>query len=248
MLDPGGAPARNTSKPYYYDATWGYGARTQITGTMTFDLLTLTGTGTVVPFSFFNQANPPLATARDVQGQVLNVGVLPGAPSLVLFNLLFDWNTNYGIPVSLVLDAQGLFNNLVPGVLPGFTIDQSSCSFLTTCGTPASDGILKGSIPIGPSPIVTTSWNTTTVPGAGLETNPSGTTPLIADPDGIGGSPMVAGPFAGFNANFDITSMTVAEYLPSDDPNPVPIPAAVWLFGSGLIGLVGVARRRAVRT
>ena len=24
----------------------------------------------------------------------------------------------------------------------------------------------------------------------------------------------------------------------------VPVPAAVWLFGSGLIGLVGVARRR----
>ena len=27
--------------------------------------------------------------------------------------------------------------------------------------------------------------------------------------------------------------------------SPVPVPAAVWLFGSGLIGLVGVARRRA---
>ncbi len=27
--------------------------------------------------------------------------------------------------------------------------------------------------------------------------------------------------------------------------NPVPVPAAVWLFGSGLIGLVGVARRKA---
>ena len=27
--------------------------------------------------------------------------------------------------------------------------------------------------------------------------------------------------------------------------NPVPIPAAVWLFGSGLFGLVGVARRKA---
>jgi hypothetical protein len=27
-------------------------------------------------------------------------------------------------------------------------------------------------------------------------------------------------------------------------PDPVPVPAAVWLFGSGLLGLVGVARRR----
>jgi hypothetical protein len=25
---------------------------------------------------------------------------------------------------------------------------------------------------------------------------------------------------------------------------PVPVPAAVWLFGSGLLGLVGVARRK----
>jgi hypothetical protein len=29
------------------------------------------------------------------------------------------------------------------------------------------------------------------------------------------------------------------------DLMPVPVPAAVWLFGSGLLGLVGVARRRA---
>jgi hypothetical protein len=28
--------------------------------------------------------------------------------------------------------------------------------------------------------------------------------------------------------------------------NPVPVPAAVWLFGSGLLGLVGVARRKRI--
>ena len=28
------------------------------------------------------------------------------------------------------------------------------------------------------------------------------------------------------------------------DVNPVPVPAAVWLFGSGLLGLIGVARRK----
>ena len=26
--------------------------------------------------------------------------------------------------------------------------------------------------------------------------------------------------------------------------NPIPVPAAVWLFGSGLLGLIGIARRR----
>jgi hypothetical protein len=46
---------------------------------------------------------------------------------------------------------------------------------------------------------------------------------------------MVAGGvFEGFNFNFNLHgNMTV-----------VPVPAAVWLFGSGLLGLAGVARRK----
>ena len=40
---------------------------------------------------------------------------------------------------------------------------------------------------------------------------------------------------AGGAGYFDTASFDVA---------PVPVPAAVWLFGSGLLGLVGVARRR----
>ena len=49
--------------------------------------------------------------------------------------------------------------------------------------------------------------------------------------DGVRGNAMADGAFPTFNANFDFVA-------------PVPVPAAVWLFGSGLLGLVGVARRK----
>ena len=32
-------------------------------------------------------------------------------------------------------------------------------------------------------------------------------------------------------------------FLPVDPVNPVPVPAAVWLFGSALLGLLGVKRK-----
>ena len=49
----------------------------------------------------------------------------------------------------------------------------------------------------------------------------------------VGGLAMLSdSSFPGFNANFNFTAAAV------------PVPAAVWLFGSGLLGLVGVARRK----
>jgi hypothetical protein len=29
-----------------------------------------------------------------------------------------------------------------------------------------------------------------------------------------------------------------------EPPNPIPLPAAVWLFGSGLLGLIGIAIKK----
>ena len=40
---------------------------------------------------------------------------------------------------------------------------------------------------------------------------------------------------------FDLTEFSLSE---ADSPSPVPVPAAVWLFSSGLIGLIGLARRK----
>ena len=51
------------------------------------------------------------------------------------------------------------------------------------------------------------------------------------DGDGIRGYNMVSGPFAGYNFVMDMTVET-------------PIPAAAWLFGSGVAGLIAVGRRK----
>lgn len=72
-------------------------------------------------------------------------------------------------------------------------------------------------------------WNPIAVLGAAT---PAGAT--------IARTVLITGPFAGPGGGapvFDDASVTIT-------PAVVPVPAAVWLFGSGLVGLVGVARRR----
>ena len=56
------------------------------------------------------------------------------------------------------------------------------------------------------------------------------------------------GAVADFNSNFtsfDDFDMLVGDWQTDIQITAVPVPAAVWLFGSGLIGLAGVARRKA---
>ena len=63
-------------------------------------------------------------------------------------------------------------------------------------------------------------------------------------------------PDIGYNGGLNISFSTTAnmgDLFTSDQifsgdvvNQPVPVPAAIWLFGSGLIGLVGVARRKRV--
>lgn len=73
-----------------------------------------------------------------------------------------------------------------------------------------------------------------------ISTDPWSNDPLTVwslastDDDGNGalGIPLVDGPFPGFNPNFNLMLQ------------PVPVPAAVWLMGSGLLGLIGVARKK----
>jgi len=48
----------------------------------------------------------------------------------------------------------------------------------------------------------------------------------------------------GIHMNFGLSAGDSVTFDTLFDVTPVPVPAAVWLFGSGLIGLAGIARRK----
>ena len=189
-----------------------YGNRTAVTGTMTFDTATNSGTMALQPFSFFGSGDAAATniTFEDIDGP-------GGASTLMVGNMGFDWNNNIGIPVSIAWDGDGLLDAINQGLAVGDTIAATGADFAcdanVSCATPATDDFLFNfgkfsyTLPIGASPVATTTFNTTDIGTIELGTNPSGTIPLIAD--SIGGSPMKAGPFPGFNANFDFDNLSV---------------------------------------
>lgn len=141
-------------------------------------------------------------------------------------HMLFDWNGNLNIDVFVVAQPSSIFGSgLLNSTQTNKTGDFKCSSSFT--GTIVQNCLFDG----GPY-------------GSAGQPTPSQVWMLASiDPDGDGvmGIPMAAnGPFAGFNANFQATMGGIADV--SDIP--VPIPAAVWLFGSGLLGLVGIARRK----
>ncbi|MHB8743215.1 MAG: VPLPA-CTERM sorting domain-containing protein [Sulfuricaulis sp.] len=133
-------------------------------------------------------------------------------------HMLFNWNGNNNIDVFVVAKPSSVF---------GAGIGYS------TKATPSGGNACK-------TTIKNCLWDSKTFGSAG---KPAGSKVwMLASSDGNGdgimGIPMAPnGPFAGFNANFNASLTPTAKVV-------TPIPAAAWLFGSGLVGLAGIARRR----
>jgi hypothetical protein len=234
-----------------------YGHRTPVSGTMSLDTSTGAGVGTVNPFYFFGDTpgTGPATTVAQALGVTFQVIDTVGT---MIGSMLFSWN-GLGHSISIVLDASGMLASL------GTVIQGGPTSTISGVGAlPATNGMNMGTIkfpvylPLGPTPGATTTLNTgegcdgltlaTQVNAYTIVTNLANVgicTTGMSD-DGIGGDPMTSAAFTGFNANFDIMSVHWDTFtcLPDGCPPPIPLPPAVWLFGSGLLGLIGLARRK----
>ena len=159
-----------------------------------------------------------------------DISINPGsAPNLLEGNVMVDWNGTYNMPLHVEWDASGLYNAIAEGLQVGDTISGTNLirngEIIADVGsaTPYSD-LLQ---PLSPMfPFVADALQ--------------GPAPLAATSGSLG---LAAGtPFPGIRGYFDIgsgNSLHVTGYAAA-----VPVPAAVWLFGSGILALAGLARRK----
>ena len=152
--------------------------------------------------------------------------------NLIDGSVLVDWNGTDNMELFVQWDATGLFNAIDYGLQAGDVLSGSNLYHDNDAsGTfTAGDTVLAdvGSVAVPYSDTLQL-----------LPADMQGATPMA----GTAASPgFLSGPFAGVQGMLDIGS---GNSLHVTSVSAVPVPAAVWLFGSGLLGLIGVARRKA---
>lgn len=135
-------------------------------------------------------------------------------------HMLFDWSTSANIDVVQLWKRNASWDASGGELGNGGTSSDPFCAAPSTTGgcstNPNPNGNTRNTV-----------WDSVSVDtpasaiGAGNTANETNT---------YHGTKMIDGPFVGQSANFNLQG--------------VPVPAAAWLLGSGLLGLAGVARRR----
>ncbi|MDH5571855.1 MAG: VPLPA-CTERM sorting domain-containing protein [Gammaproteobacteria bacterium] len=197
-------------------------AYTPISATLSYNTVTGIGSsGLSITMSDFYLGQP--ATFHDI------TMVRQENSNLIDGQVLFDWNNNVDNVLNIQWDASGLFDAIDGGlqewdVLSGSTLyHDANHNGVQDLGEFIRN--IDSAIPYSDSLQLSID-------------DQQGPAPMAATVDS---PPIPNGPFQGIYGYIDIGS---GNSMHVTSVSAVPVPAAVWLFGSGLIGLVGFARRK----
>lgn len=153
-----------------------------------------------------------------------------GETNIITGEVLVDWNVNNDMPMHVEWDATGLFNAIEYGLQAGDVL-SGSVLYRDANGNGVRD-----------AGEYLTDIGSANPHADSLSSNPdnwAGPAPMAATGNSLGLDSTT--PFEGIKGYFDIGS---GNSMHVTSVSSVPVPAAVWLFGSGLLGLIGIARRK----
>jgi hypothetical protein len=160
--------------------------------------------------------------------------------NLIQGNILVDWSGNLNMPMHIEWDATGLLNAITYNLKTGDTISGTTLKQDTN-----GDGNFDTFNNVfSATPYSDTLWDKVTFP---LPT-PEGPAPLAATSSSLGLGFDIDRNFIGgttFDGIAGLINIGSGNSLTVTSISTVPVPTAIWLFASGLIGLIGVARRKA---
>lgn len=249
---------------------WDTGINVNLTGngrTLLNNLFVTPNVSTAVRDNSGNFLEAPVATPSNSDGIMLGGDILfswdvtydPDPflfASFTLTNLSANEQT-FNLGSNLLIDPQFSGLGLYGGSIRATVFDQNS-SGAATLSTDTQPGIYKGSVAGSPS-----------IPelnllGAIIECNTTDCNAFGESSEGLFGNTVVTttpGTAIGLNGNLSGTLIGVTDEIDIDlnfilsagdraqfqvyyEVAPVPLPAAVWLLGSALIGLFGVVRKQ----
>ncbi|NOX08001.1 MAG: hypothetical protein GXP22_00680 [Gammaproteobacteria bacterium] len=244
MLDANGGLMKNSSIVSVPGQPPINGFQTAISGTLTYDSDTETGSATIGAFDFFSGTAP---------AEAVGVTFVDAGGGLWLTSMMFNWNGTNGIPVSLVWDASGL-KGMLAGKVMGDTInigdrfnqDGSGGASNAAGAVPASDGTYSdaewGYLGLGAVPIAMTEWNVTRAVDCG---GAKSSTPYANATVDLNGNPLTPGdgcmyhPQPGVMPLVEDTTENKGQYFEGDQTGPTLLPDGGGAMSSRGIG--GVA-------
>ena len=202
---------------------------TPIAASLSYD--TVTGFGSSDLSITMDQAwNGSIATFHDISMSQTGANLITGS-------LQVDWGGGINMPLHIEWDATGLFNAIGFGLQAGDVLSGSDLYYDANGNGVQDPGEFRENI--NSATPYSSIYEDAYYGGTGSNPDPQGPAPMAATSNSLGLDGTT--PFPGFRGYLDIgsgNSMHVASV------ESVPVPAAVWLFGSGLLGLLGVARRK----